>query len=185
MEAEQALSLEPFNEHYVIVYGNKEKYNPVIELFQGKWYQKFNGWLVPKNQERKVEKLCITLTNSEKLIEIGKNVKNRKDQTKYRRATSDDEDSSSPSPEHQTPRKTPRKVSRKKQNLKRSGNRKQPVSLSIDANTLLMSESSDSEEEGSSDSDFPNSQSPRNYQEEFKRFLKNKKKREKILQKSD
>ena len=158
MEEGQPLVMEPFNDAYVIVYGNKEKLDPLLSVLKGKWQAKLKAWLVPKEYERKIEKMCSALANNTKLTSMSKVVKKRKEQKRYRRAVSEEDESPS------TPER--RQITKPIQEILPQPNE----ALSVDVQTLLMSESSDSEEEGSSDSDFPESKSPRNYEREYKQF---------------
>ena len=137
MEEQSITRYEPYNDKYVILYGNKERFDSLITALKGKWYPKLGAWLVPKEQEKKVSVLVNALMNEEVLDKLRKRGKSRKDQQKYKRENSDDEKSSSSEEE------TQESSSRSRRNS-RSGKVR---SAEIRKETLLETESSDSGED--------------------------------------
>ncbi len=94
MQAAKA-SYEPFNDKFVILYGDKSQYEAIVQgTLQGKWYKRLNAFLIPKNNEERLQNLLLTLENSAKFDEMEKRIKSRKDQKRYHREISGDEYSS-------------------------------------------------------------------------------------------
>ena len=94
MQAAKA-SYEPFNDKFVILYGDKSQYEAIVQgTLQGKWYKRLNAFLIPKNNEERLQNLLLTLENNAKFDEMEKRIKSRKDQKRYHREISGDEYSS-------------------------------------------------------------------------------------------
>ncbi len=175
MEEQSITRYEPYNDKYVILYGNKERFDSLIAALKGKWYPKLGAWLVPKEQEKKVSVLVNALMNEEVLDKLRKRGKSRKDQQKYKRENSDDEKSSS---EEETQESSSRS--------RRNSRSRKTRSAEIRKETLLETESSDSGEGSSSDSDFPAAESPRDLESEHQKYNSRKrrmKKRDALLEK--
>jgi hypothetical protein len=199
MQAEEA-RYEPFNDKFVILYGDKSQYEAIVQgTLQGKWYKRLKAFLIPKNNEERLEALLRSLANSAKFDEMASRIKTRRGQKKYHREISGDEyssesDEESPILNLRTSTITPRRksqedVSRRLRNSRRVRQRekcptkskkkprsrqrlrkeKNPAMVSEDL--LLASESSDTSDESSSDSDFPEAEDPRDIEKEHKTHL--------------
>ena len=172
MDEAASIVIEPFNDHYVLVYADRKIFGGEIEARGGKWNKTHKGWLLPQDQKTHV----VTLGNIEKNNNIFEqttiNFAKKSTQKKFHRAISDDETSSPESPVE----------SRRRRKFNRSRNRKNkkqekktpPIYVSIE--TLLKDSSSESEHESSDDSDFPEVSSPRDHEKEYKEFLRKQRK---------
>jgi len=205
-------SYEPYNEKFIILYGDKQYFESIVKTLGGKWRAKINAFLIPKNNEDRVKSLLLSLTNDEKLKNMSTKFKSRHDQRKYHREKSDDEYSSSsdeedlitlprqPSPRKRVVRNTKRSlknVKREKSKTlkdkrdsktpsKRSRRRLRKEKIFVPKDILLASESSNTEDESSSDSDFPEAEDPRDIEKEHKLHLsrmRRMRRRDKILKK--
>ena len=158
MESNDKIVSEPFSENCIIVYSkHKEKMDLELQKFEGTWYDKLNGWLVPKKYQDKIH-LLINIQKTQNIFdEVSNTFVKRNKQKKYHRAISDDEDSS-PEDFRRSPRIR----------------KKRPQRLHVPESVLLASESSESEE-SSDDSDFPDPKSPRNHEKEYDEFLRKQK----------
>ncbi len=172
MDEAASIVIEPFNDHYVLVYADRKIFGGEIEARGGKWNKTHKGWLLPQDQKTHV----VTLGNIEKNNNIFEQTMSsfakKSTQKKFHRAISDDETSSPESPVE----------SRRRRKFNRSRNRKNkkqekktpPIYVSIE--TLLKDSSSESEHESSDDSDFPEVSSPRDHEKEYKEFLRKQRK---------
>jgi len=91
MEQESCITLEPFNEHYILVYGNQKAYSSQICGEGGEWFDKLDGWLVPVKNKSNVELIANIARNTQILLQSGKNCARKSADRKYHRAMSDDE----------------------------------------------------------------------------------------------
>ena len=172
MDEAASIVIEPFNDHYVLVYADRKIFGGEIEARGGKWNKTHKGWLLPQDQK----KYIVTLGNIEKNNNIFEQTTSsfakKSTQKKFHRAISDDETSSPESPVE----------SRRRKKFNRSRNRKKKIKIKktppiyIPATTLLNDSSSDSEHESSDDSDFPEVSSPRDHEKEYKEFLRKQRK---------
>ena len=174
MDEAASIVIEPFNDHYVLVYADRKIFGGEIEARGGKWNKKHDGWLLPKDQKTHI----ITLGNIEKNNNIFEQTMSsfakKSTQKKFHRAISDDETSSPESPvESRRRRKFNRSRNRKKKTNK---NEKKTPPIYVPVSTLLNDSSSDSEHESSDDSDFPEVSSPRDHEKEYKAFLRKQRK---------
>ena len=172
MDEAASIVIEPFNDHYVLVYADRKIFGGEIEARGGKWNKTHKGWLLPQDQKTHV----VTLGNIEKNNNIFEQTMSsfakKSTQKKFHRAISDDETSSPESPVE----------SRRRRKFNRSRNRKNkkqekktpPIYVSVE--TLLKDSSSESEHESSDDSDFPEVSSPRDHEKEYKEFLRKQRK---------
>ncbi len=144
-KAEKNISIEPYNEHYILVTGLEFKNR--IEALGGEFLKEVNGWLVNKERKKDIEELKNSISHEILFNTAASTFTSHKEQKKYHRATSDNEESSD---EDDSPRK---------------------VKLRISKDDLCSSESSDSNED-SDDSDFPEAKSPRNHEKKYKKILK-------------
>ena len=172
MDEAASIVIEPFNDHYVVVYADRKIFGGEIEARGGKWNKTHKGRLLPQDQKTHV----VTLGNIEKNNNIFEQTMSsfakKSTQKKFHRAISDDETSSPESPVE----------SRRRRKFNRSRNRKNkkqekktpPIYVSIE--TLLKDSSSESEHESSDDSDFPEVSSPRDHEKEYKEFLRKQRK---------
>jgi len=172
MDEAASIVIEPFNDHYVLVYADRKIFGGEIEARGGKWNKTHKGWLLPQDQKTHV----VTLGNIEKNNNIFEQTMSsfakKSTQKKFHRAISDDETSSPESPAE----------SRRRRKFNRSRNRKNkkqekktpPIYVSVE--TLLKDSSSESEHESSDDSDFPEVSSPRDHEKEYKEFLRKQRK---------
>ena len=172
MDEAASIVIEPFNDHYVLVYADRKIFGGEIEARGGKWNKTHKGWLLPKDQKTHI----VTLGNIEKNNNIFEQTMSsfakKSTQKKFHRAISDDETSSPESPVE----------SRRRRKFNRSRNRKNkkqekktpPIYVSVE--TLLKDSSSESEHESSDDSDFPEVSSPRDHEKEYKEFLRKQRK---------
>ena len=167
--------VEPFNDHYVIVYGNKKKFDDEMKSRSGTWYDKLNGWLISKKQKSEIEVLANVIKNKSILEYTSNNFAKKTSKQKFHRSVSDDESSS---PESFTLKRETRKFSRspKKVKAKEKEKEKEKERSFIPIETLLDMSSSDSEHESSDDSDFPEASLPRDHEKEFKEFLRKQRK---------
>ncbi len=172
MDEAASIVIEPFNDHYVLVYADRKIFGGEIEARGGQWDKTHKGWLLPQDQKRYI----VTLVNIEKNNNLFEQTTNsfakKSTQKKFHRAISDDETSSPESPVE----------SRRRKKFNRSRNRKKKIKVKktppiyIPATTLLNDSSSDSENESSDDSDFPEVSSPRDHEREYKAFLRKQRK---------
>ena len=51
MDEAASIVIEPFNDHYVLVYADRKIFGGEIEARGGKWNKKHDGWLLPKDQQ--------------------------------------------------------------------------------------------------------------------------------------
>jgi len=172
MDEAASIVIEPFNDHYVLVYADRKIFGGEIEARGGKWNKTHKGWLLPQDQKTHI----VTLGNIEKNNNIFEQTMSsfakKSTQKKFHRAISDDETSSPESPVE----------SRRRRKFNRSRNRKNkkqekktpPIYVSVE--TLLKDSSSESEHESSDDSDFPEVSSPRDHEKEYKEFLRKQRK---------
>ncbi len=144
-KVEKNISIEPYNEHYILVSGSEFKDR--IESLGGEFLKEVNGWLVDKNKKTEIDELKNCISHEMLFNNAASTFTSHKEQNKYHRATSDNEESSD---EENSPRK---------------------VKLRISKADLCSSESSDSDED-SDDSDFPEPKSPRNHEKKYKKILK-------------
>jgi hypothetical protein len=91
MEQESCITLEPFNEHYILVYGNRKAYSSQICAEGGEWFDKLDGWLVPVKNKSNIELIANIARNTQILLQSGKNCARKSADRKYHRAMSDDE----------------------------------------------------------------------------------------------
>jgi len=91
MEQESCITLEPFNEHYILVYGNRKAYSSQICGEGGEWFDKLDGWLVPVKNKSNIELIANIARNTQILLQSGKNCARKSADRKYHRAMSDDE----------------------------------------------------------------------------------------------
>jgi hypothetical protein len=91
MEQESCITLEPFNEHYILVYGNQKAYSSQICGEGGEWFDKLDGWLVPVKNKSNIELIANIARNTQILLQSGKNCARKSADRKYHRAMSDDE----------------------------------------------------------------------------------------------
>ena len=91
MEQESCITLEPFNEHYILVYGNRKAYSSQICDEGGEWFDKLDGWLVPVKNKSNIELIANIARNTQILLQSGKNCARKSADRKYHRAMSDDE----------------------------------------------------------------------------------------------
>ena len=91
MEQESCITLEPFNEHYILVYGNRKAYSSQICGEDGEWFDKLDGWLVPVKNKSNIELIANIARNTQILLQSGKNCARKSADRKYHRAMSDDE----------------------------------------------------------------------------------------------
>ena len=91
MEQESCITLEPFNEHYILVYGNRKAYTSQICGEGGEWFDKLDGWLVPVKNKSNIELIANIARNTQILLQSGKNCARKSADRKYHRAMSDDE----------------------------------------------------------------------------------------------
>lgn len=174
MDEAASIVIEPFNDHYVLVYADRKIFGGEIEARGGKWNKTHKGWLLPQDQKTQV----VTLGNIEKNNNIFEQTMSsfakKSTQKKFHRAISDDETSSPESPvESRRRRKFNRSRNRKKKTNK---NEKKTPPIYVPVSTLLNDSSSDSEHESSDDSDFPEVSSPRDHEKEYKEFLRKQRK---------
>ena len=174
MDEAASIVIEPFNDHYVLVYADRKIFGGEIEARGGKWNKTHKGWLLPQDQKTQV----VTLGNIEKNNNIFEQTMSsfakKSTQKKFHRAISDDETSSPESPvESRRRRKFNRSRNRKKKTNK---NEKKTPPIYVQVSTLLNDSSSDSEHESSDDSDFPEVSSPRDHEKEYKEFLRKQRK---------
>ena len=144
-KAEKNISIEPYNEHYILVTGLEFKNK--IEALGGKFLKEVNGWLVDKERKKNIEELKNSISHEILFNNAATTFTSHMNQKKYHRATSDNEESSD---EDDSPRK---------------------IKLILSKDVLCSSESSDSDED-SDDSDFPVAKSPRNHERKYKKILK-------------
>ena len=114
MDEAASIVIEPFNDHYVLVYADRKIFGGEIEARGGKWNKTHKGWLLPQDQKTQV----VTLGNIEKNNNIFEQTMSsfakKSTQKKFHRAISDDETSSPESPVE----------SRRRRKFNRSRNRK-------------------------------------------------------------
>ena len=173
MDKAASIVIEPFNDHYVLVYADRKIFGGEIEARGGQWNKTHKGWLLPKDQKTHI----VTLGNIEKnnnIFEqtIGSFAK-KSTQKKFHRANSDDETSSPESPVESRRRK---KFNRSRNRKKKAEESKKTPPIYVPVATLLNDSSSDSEHESSDDSDFPEVSSPRDHEKEYKEFLRKQRK---------
>ena len=164
--------VEPFNDHYVIVYGNKKKFDDEMKSRGGTWYDKLNGWLISKKQKNEIEVLANVIKNKSILEYTSNNFAKKTSKQKFHRSVSDDESSS---PEFFTSKRETRKFNRSPKKVKVKENEKERSFIPIETLLDNMS-SSESEHESSDDSDFPEASLPRDHEKEFKEFLRKQRK---------
>jgi hypothetical protein len=174
MDEAASIVIEPFNDHYVLVYADRKIFGGEIEARDGQWNKTHKGWLLPKDQKPHI----VTLGNIEKNNNIFEQTTGsfakKSTQKKFHRANSDDETSSPESPvESRRRKKFNRSRNRKKKPEKES---KKTPPIYVPVATLLSDSSSDSEHESSDDSDFPEVSSPRDHEKEYKEFLRKQRK---------
>ncbi|HIB77995.1 MAG TPA: hypothetical protein EYO58_10380 [Flavobacteriales bacterium] len=95
MDQESCIKIESFNEHYILVYGNKEAYTSQICSEGGEWFDKLDGWLVPVKNKSKIELIANIARNTRILLQSGSNYARKSSNRKYHRAVSEDEKSDS------------------------------------------------------------------------------------------
>jgi len=157
------ISIEPYNEHYILVTHPESekflKFETHIHSLGGEKLpdscvenkQSMKSWLVDKTKKLQVIELKNSLDHEMLFTSAFSSFTNQKEQKKYRRAMSDDENSSDEDIDN-SPKKT--------------------LKLVITQDDLYSSESSDSEHEDSDDSDFPEAKSPKNHKKRYKKILK-------------
>ena len=59
MDEAASIVIEPFNDHYVLVYADRKIFGGEIEARGGKWNKTHKGWLLPQDQKTHV----VTLGN--------------------------------------------------------------------------------------------------------------------------
>ena len=163
MELSAKIVVEPFNEKYVIVYGNKQKLAAELASLDAEWYDDLGGWLIAKIHKHLLDNVVASQITFSLMEEVGKtcissSARRQNKKTKYRRAQSDDEDSS---PEVE---RRPR--------FRRAKKKSPPI---VQTSFLLASESEDSSA-SSEESDFPEVDSPRNHEKEYTDFLRKQRK---------
>lgn len=151
----EELNYESYNEKFIICHGNKKKYNRLLTRLEGEYHEKLDGWLLEKDKEKLLKSLIKIFKNNKFYEELNKNSKSRKEQKKYYREVSDD-DNSSP-------------------------DIKEKPTLFLNKKELLGSESEDSFSDSSEDSNFPMVNSPRNYEKEIEENKKMVKQRERFF----
>tara|TARA_Y100001936_G_scaffold123069_1_gene120278 strand:- start:176 stop:715 length:540 start_codon:yes stop_codon:yes gene_type:complete len=174
MDEAASIVIEPFNDHYVLVYADRKIFGGEIEARGGKWNKTHKGWLLPKDQKTQVVILGNIEKNNNIFEQTMSSFAKKSTQKKFHRAISDDETSSPESPvESRRRRKFNRSRNRKKKTNK---NEKKTPPIYVPVSTLLNDSSSDSEHESSDDSDFPEVSSPRDHEKEYKAFLRKQRK---------
>jgi len=176
MDEAASIVIEPFNDHYVLVYADPKLFGGEIEARGGQWDKAHKGWLLPKDQRSHI----VTLGNIEKNNNIFEQTMSsfakKSTQKKFHRAISDDETSSPESPvESRRRKKFNRSRNRKKKTHSIPKEKKTPP-IYVPVSTLLNDSSSDSDHESSDDSDFPEVSSPRDHEKEYKEFLRKQRK---------
>jgi hypothetical protein len=137
MEQESCITLEPFNEHYILVYGNRKAYSSQICGEGGEWFDKLDGWLVPVKNKSNIELIANIARNTQILLQSGKNCARKSADRKYHRAMSDDErgdsdDEGSESEEELVIfNKSPNKRSRRNNHSRKNKFSKSPVKATI------------------------------------------------------
>jgi hypothetical protein len=138
MEQESCITLEPFNEHYILVYGNRKAYSSQICGEGGEWFDKLDGWLVPIKNKSNIELIANIARNTQILLQSGKNCARKSADRKYHRAMSDDErgdsdDEGSESEEELVifNKSPPRKNSRRNKHSRKNKFSKSPVKATV------------------------------------------------------
>jgi hypothetical protein len=174
MDEAASIVIEPFNDHYVLVYADRKIFGGEIEARGGQWNKTHKGWLLPKDQKTHI----VTLGNIEKNNNIFEQTTGsfakKSTQKKFHRANSDDETSSPESPVESRRRKKFNRSRNRKKKAEKESKKTPPIYVPVA--TLLNDSSSDSEHESSDDSDFPEVSSPRDHEKEYKEFLRKQRK---------
>ena len=172
------ISIEPYNEHYILVtYPDSNEFPNLesqINLFGGEKLPMPNAdgkeslkhWLVDKTKKQEMVDLKNSLEHEKLFTGAFSSFTNQKEQTKYRRAMSDDEYSS----DEDLPDLTVKNLKNMHKSPKRD--KKDTPKLLITQDDLYSSESSASEHEDSDDSDFPEAKSPKNHERKYRKILK-------------
>ena len=84
----------------LLVRGEKEKYKSCMKKLEGRWYENLkgkSGWSLPDYKEKQLMEIIEDSNAENSLSNIKSQARPRKEQNKYHRAISEDEDSSNKS----------------------------------------------------------------------------------------
>ena len=97
--SELTYELYPFRDNTIVVFGDRDKFGKIMKSLGARWNSRLKGdkkqgWTIPTLREQELIKICETFKREEQMKNMEKNKKSRKEQKKYHRAISSDEEQS-------------------------------------------------------------------------------------------